>query len=114
VTLRVLLPISSGAQDVFKSWWSRLRSFYRTEPLVTCYYFYIHDRRIGPAFIKVCAYSAGVRHALDEPPAAALSAGDERTFISAWHLALACFPDHPPQACAGSGELVFQAGDLLA
>ena len=31
--------------------------FYRTERLVTCYYFYIHDRRIGPAFIKVCAYA---------------------------------------------------------
>ena len=28
--------------------------FYRTERLVTCYYFYIHDRRIGAAFIKVC------------------------------------------------------------
>jgi hypothetical protein len=31
--------------------------FYRTERLVTCYYFYLHDRRIGPAFIKVCAYA---------------------------------------------------------
>ena len=31
--------------------------FYRTERLVTCYYFYIHDRRVGPAFIKVCAYA---------------------------------------------------------
>ena len=31
--------------------------FYRTERLVTCYYFYIHDRRAGPAFIKVCAYA---------------------------------------------------------
>ena len=31
--------------------------FYRTERLVTCYYFYIHDRRIGPAFIKVCCYA---------------------------------------------------------
>ena len=31
--------------------------FYRTERLVTCYYFYILDRRIGPAFIKVCAYA---------------------------------------------------------
>ncbi|MGH3236671.1 MAG: hypothetical protein ACRDOH_26135, partial [Streptosporangiaceae bacterium] len=29
--------------------------FYRTERLVTCYYFYLHDRRIGAAFIKVCA-----------------------------------------------------------
>ena len=31
--------------------------FYRTERLVTCYYFYIHDRRVGPAFIKVCCYA---------------------------------------------------------
>jgi hypothetical protein len=31
--------------------------FYRTERLVTCYYFYIHDRRIGAAFIKVCCYA---------------------------------------------------------
>ena len=31
--------------------------FYRTERLVTCYYFYLHDRRVGPAFIKVCAYA---------------------------------------------------------
>src|SRR6266480_1704873 len=31
--------------------------FYRTERLVTCYYFYLHDRRIGPAFIKVCCYA---------------------------------------------------------
>jgi hypothetical protein len=31
--------------------------FYRTERLVTCYYFYIHDRRCGPAFIKVCTYA---------------------------------------------------------
>ena len=31
--------------------------FYRTERLVTWYYFYIHDRRIGPAFIKVCCYA---------------------------------------------------------
>ena len=31
--------------------------FYRTERLVTCYYFYIHDPRIGPAFIKVCCYA---------------------------------------------------------
>ena len=31
--------------------------FYRTERLVTCYYFYIHDRRVGPAFIKVCTYA---------------------------------------------------------
>ena len=31
--------------------------FYRTERLVACYYFYIHDRRVGPAFIKVCAYA---------------------------------------------------------
>src|SRR3974377_1697498 len=31
--------------------------FYRTERLVTCYYFYIHDRRAGPAFIKVCCYA---------------------------------------------------------
>ena len=28
--------------------------FYRTERLVTCYYFYIHDRRVGPAFSR-CA-----------------------------------------------------------
>jgi hypothetical protein len=31
--------------------------FYRTERLVTCYYFYIHDRRTGAAFIKVCCYA---------------------------------------------------------
>ena len=31
--------------------------FYRTGRLVTCYYFYIHDRRTGPAFIKVCCYA---------------------------------------------------------
>jgi hypothetical protein len=31
--------------------------FYRTERLVTCYYFYIHDRRMGAAFIKVCCYA---------------------------------------------------------
>ena len=31
--------------------------FYRTERLVTCYYFYIHDRRMGPAFIKVGCYA---------------------------------------------------------
>ena len=31
--------------------------FYRTERLVTCYYFYLHDRKIGPAFIKVCSYA---------------------------------------------------------
>jgi hypothetical protein len=31
--------------------------FYRTERLVTCYYFYLHDARIGPAFIKACAYA---------------------------------------------------------
>jgi hypothetical protein len=31
--------------------------FYRTERLVTCYFFYIHDRRTGPAFIKVCTYA---------------------------------------------------------
>jgi hypothetical protein len=31
--------------------------FYRTERLVTCYYFYIHDRRVRPAFINVCAYA---------------------------------------------------------
>jgi len=31
--------------------------FYRTERLVTCYYFYIHDRRAGAAFIKVCCYA---------------------------------------------------------
>jgi len=34
--------------------WFRI---YRTERLVTCYYFYIHDRRVGPAFINVCAYA---------------------------------------------------------
>ncbi len=34
--------------------------FCRTERLVTCYYFYIHDRRIGPAFIKVCCRPVGV------------------------------------------------------
>ena len=32
--------------------------FYRTERLVTCYYFYMHDRRVGPAFIKVCCVCA--------------------------------------------------------
>ena len=31
--------------------------FYRTERLVTCYYFYINDRRVAPAFIKVCCYA---------------------------------------------------------
>lgn len=31
--------------------------FYRTERLVTCYYFYIHDLRTGAAFIKVCCYA---------------------------------------------------------
>jgi hypothetical protein len=31
--------------------------FYRTERLVTCYCFYIHDRGIGPAFSKVCCYA---------------------------------------------------------
>ena len=30
--------------------------FYRTERLVTCYYFYIHDGA-GAAFIKVCCYA---------------------------------------------------------
>ena len=32
--------------------------FYRTERLVTCYYFYIYDRRMGPAFhqgLLLCA-----------------------------------------------------------
>src|SRR5437016_7649184 len=37
--------------------WGPWFRFYRTERLVTCYYFYIHDRRAGPAFIKVCAYA---------------------------------------------------------
>ena len=31
--------------------------FYRTERLVACYYFYIYDQRVGPAFIKICAYA---------------------------------------------------------
>jgi hypothetical protein len=41
-------------QDADGGVWFR---FYRTERLVTCYYFYLHDRRIGPAFIKVCTYA---------------------------------------------------------
>ena len=41
-------------QDAGGGVWFR---FYRTERLVTCYYFYLHDRRIGPAFVKVCTYA---------------------------------------------------------
>ncbi len=32
-------------------------SYYRTERRVTCYYAYIFDERMGPGFIKVCAYA---------------------------------------------------------
>jgi hypothetical protein len=31
--------------------------FWRTERLVTCYYFYIWDERAGPGFIKICTYA---------------------------------------------------------
>ena len=31
--------------------------FYRTERLVTCYYFYIWDERCGSGFIKICTYA---------------------------------------------------------
>jgi hypothetical protein len=31
--------------------------FYRTERLVTCYYFYIWDERCGAGFIKICTYA---------------------------------------------------------
>ena len=32
-------------------------SYYRTERRVTCYYAYIFDERMGPGFIKICAYA---------------------------------------------------------
>jgi hypothetical protein len=32
-------------------------SYYRTERRVTCYYAYIFDQRVGPGFIKICAYA---------------------------------------------------------
>ena len=31
-------------------------SYNRTERRVTCYYFYVWDEGLGPAFIKICAY----------------------------------------------------------
>jgi hypothetical protein len=31
-------------------------SYNRTERRVTCYYFYVWDEALGPAFIKICAY----------------------------------------------------------
>jgi hypothetical protein len=31
-------------------------SFTKTDRRVTCYYFYLWDDEIGPAFVKVCAY----------------------------------------------------------
>jgi hypothetical protein len=31
-------------------------SYQRVERRVTCYYFYLWDEQIGPAFIKICAY----------------------------------------------------------
>ena len=31
-------------------------SYHRAERRVTCYYFYLWDAEVGPAFIKVCAY----------------------------------------------------------
>jgi hypothetical protein len=41
-------------QDADGGVWFR---FYRTERLMTCYYFYLRDRRTGPAFIKVRTYA---------------------------------------------------------
>jgi hypothetical protein len=32
-------------------------AYYRTERLVTCYYFYIWDERCGAGFIKICTYA---------------------------------------------------------
>jgi hypothetical protein len=32
-------------------------SYYRTRRRVTCYYAYIFDERMGPGFIKICAYA---------------------------------------------------------
>jgi hypothetical protein len=31
-------------------------SYHRTERRVSCYYFYLWDAEVGPAFIKICAY----------------------------------------------------------
>jgi len=31
--------------------------YYRTERLVSCFYFYVWDERCGPGFIKVCSYA---------------------------------------------------------
>jgi hypothetical protein len=31
-------------------------SFYKADRRVTCYYFYLWDADLGPAFVKVCAY----------------------------------------------------------
>ena len=31
-------------------------SFYKADRRVTCYYFYLRDQDLGPAFIKVCAW----------------------------------------------------------
>jgi len=32
-------------------------AYYRTERLVTCYYFYVWDERCGSGFIKICTYA---------------------------------------------------------
>ena len=31
-------------------------SFYKADRRVTCFYFYLWDADVGPAFIKICAY----------------------------------------------------------
>jgi hypothetical protein len=31
-------------------------SYHRTERRVSCYYFYLWDAEVGPAFVKICTY----------------------------------------------------------
>jgi hypothetical protein len=59
--------VAIGVAQEFQQAWDATRkdtsngipwfSYYRAQRRVTCYYAYIFDERMGPGFIKVCAYA---------------------------------------------------------